>query len=116
MKTGSAYLVGNCKLGIPPLPKDAKTHPGESPLPCLIIPQMDYISTEFLDEIQLSLFGPDGEFDQLLVQLQPVSLHILYVAFGVVAEGSILVLEDSLRQGKQNGKEVSSVSIYLASS
>lgn len=104
MKTGTAWLDGDEVLDQAPIPEDAKTIPGKCPIPRMIAAQMNHIDTKELDRLCAQLFQPDGELDRLVTSGKPNELHAAYVVLEVLVLGTIWILVDSIRQGRQNFK------------
>lgn len=118
-KTLSGFITGPARLGIEPLPQDATSMPGQSPLPRMITAQCDVMLSRFLAELLSDLFGSGGAL--LLKRLTSANVtntHVAYVALRILVEGTIWVLIDKQRRDDQNNTKVGSFSlsyIYLQS-
>ncbi|KAI1382581.1 uncharacterized protein F4822DRAFT_423458 [Hypoxylon trugodes] len=105
-KTGSASIVGEATLGIDPIPHDAQTMPGSVPVPRLIVAQWDTLSTKISDQWAQQLFQcPDGLVYKLLMSQEPTKIHAGYIALRVLVDGSLWVVEDQRRCGKEHSTE-----------
>ncbi|KAI1382533.1 uncharacterized protein F4822DRAFT_423525 [Hypoxylon trugodes] len=99
-------IVGEATLGIDPIPRDTQTMPGSVPVPRLIVAQWDTLSTKISDQWAQQLFQcPDGLVYKLLMSQEPTKIHAGYIALHVLTDGSLWVVEDQHRRGKEHSTE-----------